>query len=184
VTVPPERFAALFDPRGVVVAGASSHPGKFGFVALHNILRHDYGGAVFATNRDGGEVLGVPTLRSIEELPEAAADLVLVCTPASANRELMRACAAKGVRAAFVTSAGYGEAGDEGRRAEAELVALADELGMRPLMAHCHLGLGTLAPGTEREQARKHFTTAASMYREMGMRFYLEQAEAAITEVA
>jgi acyl-CoA synthetase (NDP forming) len=130
VTVPPERFAALFDPRGVVVAGASSHPGKFGFVALHNILRHDYGGAVFATNRDGGEVLGVPTLRSIEELPEAAADLVFVCTPASANRELMRACAAKGVRAAFVTSAGYGEAGDEGRRAEAELVALADELGM------------------------------------------------------
>ena len=33
------RFTALFEPRGVVVAGASSHPGKFGFVALHNILR-------------------------------------------------------------------------------------------------------------------------------------------------
>ena len=44
-----EQWRALFEPRGVVVAGASSHPGKFGFVALHNILRHDYPGAVFAT---------------------------------------------------------------------------------------------------------------------------------------
>jgi acyl-CoA synthetase (NDP forming) len=42
----------------------------------------------------------------------------------------LRACAAKGVKAAFLTSAGYGEAGDDGRRAEAELVALADELGI------------------------------------------------------
>ena len=37
-------FAALFEPRGVVVAGASSHPGKFGFVALHNILSQGYAG--------------------------------------------------------------------------------------------------------------------------------------------
>ena len=34
----PEHFRALFEPRGIIVAGASTHPGKFGFVALHNIL--------------------------------------------------------------------------------------------------------------------------------------------------
>ncbi len=124
------RFAALFDPRGVIVAGASSHPGKFGFVALHNILANGYAGPVFATNRDGGEILGVHAMTSIEELPHGAADLVFVCTPASANAELLRACAAKGVRAAFVTSGGYGEAGDAGRKAEQDLVALADELGL------------------------------------------------------
>ncbi|MGQ0804841.1 MAG: acetate--CoA ligase family protein [Actinomycetota bacterium] len=125
-----ERFDALFEPRGVIVAGVSSHPGKFGFVALHNILRHGYRGSVFATNREGGEILGVTACTSIDELPESAADLVFVCTPAAANLDLMRACAKKGVRAAFVTSAGYGEAGEDGRRAERELVDLADELGM------------------------------------------------------
>jgi acetyltransferase len=125
-----ERFRPLFDPSGVIVAGASSHPGKFGFVALHNLLAGGYAGRVFATNREGGEVLGVPCARSVEELPDGAADLVFVCTPASANPDLLRACAAKGVRAAFVTSAGYGEAGEEGRRAEADLVALAGELGI------------------------------------------------------
>jgi len=126
----PEQFAALFDPRGVVVAGASTHPGKFGFVSLHNLLACGYEGAVFATNLQGEEVLGIPTVTDAAAIPDGAADLVFVCTPAAANGELLRACAARGVRAAFVTSAGYGEAGADGRAAEAELVALADELGM------------------------------------------------------
>ncbi len=124
------QFAALFEPRGVVVAGASSHPGKFGFVSLHNLLAAGYAGRVFGTNLLGEEVLGIRTLADLDDLPHDAADLVFVCTPASANPAVLRACAARGIRAAFVTSAGYGEAGEEGRRAEAELIALADGLGI------------------------------------------------------
>ena len=120
----------LFEPRGVIVAGASTHPGKFGFVALHNILASGYEGRVGATNLDGAPVLGIETVPKIDALPDGPWDLVFVCTPASANVELLRACAKKGVRAAFLTSAGYGEAGDAGRRAEQELVALANELGI------------------------------------------------------
>jgi acetyltransferase len=125
-----QQFRALFEPRGVLVTGASTHPGKFGFVSLHNLLAGGYSGGVYGTNLQGEEVLGVRTVADIEALPSGAIDLVFVCTPASANPALLRACAAKGVKAAFLTSAGYGEAGDDGRRAEAELVALADELGI------------------------------------------------------
>ena len=75
-------------------------------------------------------MLGVRTVADIADLPDGAVDLVFVCTPAAANPEILRACAAKGVRAAFLTSAGYGEAGDAGRAAERELVALADDLGI------------------------------------------------------
>jgi acetyltransferase len=124
------QFRALFEPRGVLVTGASSHPGKFGFVSLHNLLASGYAGGVYGTNLKGEEVLGVKTVADIAELPDDAIDLVFVCTPAAANPDLLRACAAKGVRAAFLTSAGYGEAGDEGREAERALVALADELGI------------------------------------------------------
>ncbi|MBK8333625.1 MAG: acetate--CoA ligase family protein [Acidimicrobiaceae bacterium] len=124
------QFRALFEPKGVLVTGASTHPGKFGFVSLHNILASGYEGAVFGTNLQGEEVLGIRTVAEIEALPEGTIDLVFVCTPASANPAMLRACAAKGVKAAFLTSAGYGEAGEEGRRAEADLVALADELGI------------------------------------------------------
>lgn len=125
-----EQFRALFDPAGVVIAGASTHPGKFGFVSLHNLLSGGYRGRVFATNRDGAEVLGITTLRSIDELPQGGADLMFVCTPKAANAELLRAAAAKGVRAAFLTTAGYGESDEQGRMDEAELVALCEQLGI------------------------------------------------------
>jgi len=125
------RFAPLFEPRGIVVAGVSSHPGKFGFVTLHNILSNGYQGEIYGTNRDGGEVLGVSLVKTISELPEEAViDLVFVCTPASSNEQLLRDCALRGIRAAFLTSAGYGEAGDDGKRSEQDLVSLANELGI------------------------------------------------------
>lgn len=124
------QMRALFEPRGVVVAGASAHPGKFGFVTLHNLLAAGYRGHVAATNREGVEVLGVRTLRSLDDLPEGRADLVFVCTPAAGNPELLRVAAKKGITAAFIASAGYGEMGEEGRRAQEALAALADDLGL------------------------------------------------------
>ena len=60
-----------------------------------------------------------------------------------------------------------------------EAMALATELEMRPLIAHCHLGLGKLFHRTDqREQAQVHLTTATTMYRGMGMTYWLEKAEA------
>jgi len=59
-----------------------------------------------------------------------------------------------------------------------EALALAEPRGMRPLVAHCHLGLGKLYRRTgKRAQAQEHLSTATTMYREMDMRFWLEQAE-------
>ena len=107
-----QQFSALFEPRGVLVTGASTHPGKFGFVSLHNILASGFKGGVYGTNLQGEEVLGIRTVADIDELPDNEIDLVFVCTPASANPDLLRACARKGIKAAFLTSAGYAEAGE------------------------------------------------------------------------
>jgi uncharacterized protein HemY len=61
---------------------------------------------------------------------------------------------------------------------------LGDELGMRPLVAHCHLGLGKLYRRTDkREQAREHLAAATTMYRDMGMTYWLEKAEAEVREL-
>lgn len=60
-----------------------------------------------------------------------------------------------------------------------EAATQAEQLSMRPLVAHCHLGLGKLRRRTgKRDQAQEHLGTATTMYREMGMPFWLEQAEA------
>jgi class 3 adenylate cyclase/tetratricopeptide (TPR) repeat protein len=68
---------------------------------------------------------------------------------------------------------------DAAQRLNREALDLASELGMRPLVAHCHLGLGKLnLRADKREQAHEHLTTATTMYREMGMTYWLERAEA------
>jgi tetratricopeptide (TPR) repeat protein len=60
-----------------------------------------------------------------------------------------------------------------------QALALAEPRGMRPLIAHCHLGLGKLYKRAgKNEEAQEHLITATTMYREMDMRFWLEQAEA------
>jgi tetratricopeptide (TPR) repeat protein len=65
-----------------------------------------------------------------------------------------------------------------------QALALAEELGMRPLQAHCHRGLGTLYATTgQREQARATLSTAIELYRAMDMTFWLPQAEAVLAQV-
>jgi tetratricopeptide (TPR) repeat protein len=65
-----------------------------------------------------------------------------------------------------------------------QALALAEELGMRPLQAHCHRGRGTLHAATgQRAQARTELSTAIALYRTMGMTFWLPQTEAALAQV-
>jgi hypothetical protein len=64
-----------------------------------------------------------------------------------------------------------------------EVLALAAELDMQPLVARCHLGLGMLYRRTGKDDsAVEHLTAAATMFREMDMRFWLQKAEAAKQE--
>ena len=65
-----------------------------------------------------------------------------------------------------------------------QALILAGELGMRPLVAHCHLGLGTLYGRMGQvEQARAELTAAIALYRAMDMTFWLPQAEAELAQV-
>jgi tetratricopeptide (TPR) repeat protein len=65
-----------------------------------------------------------------------------------------------------------------------QALTLAENLNMQPLVANCHLGLGKLYRRTaQRDHAREHLTTATTLYREMGMTYWLEQAEAEMREL-
>jgi len=65
-----------------------------------------------------------------------------------------------------------------------QALMLADDLGMRPLQAHCHRSLGTLFGMTgQREQARAALSTAVEMYQSMGMTFWLPQTEATLAQM-
>src|SRR5262249_39084283 len=95
---------------------------------------------------------------------------------------LSRRLPARGAEAQALCLAGdvASAAGEEDAEAHyREALALAGELGMRPLVAHCRLGLGKLCRQTsDPAKVDEHLTTGAAMYRAMGMTFWLEKAEA------
>ena len=73
---------------------------------------------------------------------------------------------------------------EEAERQYREALALAEAIGMRPLQAHCHSGLGMLyAKLDQREQARAALATAVDLYRAMDMTFWLPEAKAALAQV-
>ncbi len=131
------NFESLFNPCGIAVVGASTHPGKFGYVSLHNVLASGYSGKVFGTNRTGEEVLGVRTVSAVSELPADEIDLAIVCTPASANLEILADCASKGISSVVVTTAGYREVDEMGRKAEKLLANEATRLGLLMIGPNC-----------------------------------------------
>ena len=81
---------------------------------------------------------------------------------------------------------GYGASANanQARDSYQQALVLAHELGMQPLQAQCHYALGELArKAGEKRGAREQFSTAVSMFREMGMQFWLEKAESALKEL-
>jgi len=127
----PEHWRALFEPSGIVVAGATSHPGKFGFAVYHNLKAMGFDGELHGTNLSAEPVLGDQTYTTIDELPgDASVDLVFSCVPQPAVEAVLRQASDRGGKAVFIAGAGFAEAGAKGVAAQRALVALADELDL------------------------------------------------------
>ncbi len=125
-----QNLHTLFNPKGIAVIGASTHPGKFGFVALHNILAAGFEGNIFATNPKTPEVLGIQTLKSVDGIPKDQIDVAMICLGPKQTIAVLPELAEKGVKAGFVVSGGFRESGTEGVELEKELVQVANSLEM------------------------------------------------------
>jgi acetate---CoA ligase (ADP-forming) len=129
-------------PASVAVIGASRRPGTVGGEVVRNLLAAGYSGPLHLVNAKGGEVAGRPAVRSIADV-EGDVELAIVAVPAAAVIETARQCAAKGVRALVVLTAGFAEVGGEGRARQAELMAVCRAAGMRVVGPNC-LGVANL----------------------------------------
>jgi len=136
----------LFNPRTVVVIGASDKVDTVGHSAIKNLLygrvngsyrEEGYQGKVYAVNVREQKHLGVPTYSSILEVPEDEIDLALIAIPAKYVLKVIDQCAKKKVKAAIVISAGFSETGKDGKRLEDELVEKARRYGIRILGPNC-----------------------------------------------
>lgn len=120
----------LLSPRSVAVIGASREPGAPGHELLRSLLDNGFTGPVYAINPAASTVSGVPSYPDLASVPDTV-DLAVVAVPATEVADVVRACAAKGVRGLVVVSGGFADAGAEGRARLDEVVRLARSGGMR-----------------------------------------------------
>jgi acetate---CoA ligase (ADP-forming) len=102
---------SLFAPRSVAIVGASRDPGKWGGLLARGALKGRHRRAVGLVNRNGGEILGSPSYRSLGDLPDAP-ELVVACVPATSLEQTVDDALAAGARAIVGISAGLGEAAE------------------------------------------------------------------------
>ena len=127
---------AVLAPRSVAVIGASQRSGSVGHQLLRNIVDGGFTGSVYAVNPHATSILGVPSVGSVDQLPERV-DLAVVAVPAIQVRNVVHACGVRGVRGIVLVSSGFGETGSEGRSEQDELVRLARRWGIRLIGPNC-----------------------------------------------
>ena len=133
-------------PSSVAVIGASRKPGTVGGEVVRNLLAAGFSGPLHLVNARGGAVAGRPTVRSIADI-EGEVELAVIVVPANAVLDAARACAAKGVRALVVLSAGFADVGPAGRARQDELLAACRAAGVRMVGPNC-LGVASPRPET------------------------------------
>jgi acetyl coenzyme A synthetase (ADP forming)-like protein len=145
-----ERTAAIaavngfLRPGSIAVIGASRRRGTVGGELLANLIAGGFTGSIFPVNDRADIVQSLPAYRTLHDIPETV-DLAVVVVPAERVVGVARECAAAGVRALLVISAGFAETGADGARRQRELVGVCRASGMRLIGPNC-LGVLNTAP--------------------------------------
>lgn len=126
----------FFKPRSVAVIGASRDPESIGHRLLESVLAGRFDGPIYPVNPYAPELLGLPVFPSVRAIP-GPVDLALVAVPRETVLTVVEDCAAKGVRALIVITAGFAEVGPEGRALQTRLLQTVRESGMRMVGPNC-----------------------------------------------
>ena len=132
----------LFEPNSVAVFGASERPGSVGSVVTENLLSAGFKGKIYPINPKYSEVSGARCYKNLDEI-NSPVDLVVICTPAATVPGIIESCGLHGVKAAIIMSAGFREAGEKGKKLEAQLIDVARSHGIRFVGPNC---LGAMRP--------------------------------------
>jgi acetyltransferase len=126
----------MFSPRSVAVIGASSLPGKWGFILPINLMTRGYAGRLYLVNNRARSVLGHRTYNSILDVDDEI-DLALVAVPAPSVPAVIRECGRKKIKNAVIISANFKETGEQGEKLQQDLIEQAAEYDIRVIGPNC-----------------------------------------------
>src|SRR5205814_1941473 len=135
----------LFRPRSIAIIGASSDPAKIGGMPLQFLKSNGYAGAVYPVNPSAPTIQGLTAFASIRDIGQPI-DLAVIAVPAAAVIPALEACAAVGVRAVIIFTAGFAETDGDGGRQQEKIAEIAARHRMRIMGPNC-IGLVNFANG-------------------------------------
>ncbi len=130
----------FFQPKGVVVIGASTSPEKLGYGVARNLIQSGYRGAIHFVSQKSGMLFDRPIYTNLNEIPDPV-DLAILIVPTQSTPQTIEDCAMRGIKAAIIVSSGFREVGAEGAALEQQCVDTARKHGVRLLGPNC---IGTL----------------------------------------
>ena len=132
----PNAYHNLYSPDTIAVIGASNDPLKPGGRVIKNIKENGFGGRLWAVNAKTADILGLPTYKSINDLPEAP-DLAILSIPSKFALQAIKDLADRKTGAVLILTSGFGEKNEEGKKVEQEMRRIADEAGMAMIGPNC-----------------------------------------------
>ena len=135
----------LLRPQSVAVIGASDNPARIGGRPIFSMLEGGFKGRLYPVNPNRETIQGLKSYPSISSVPEAV-DSVVISVPEKIALDVVRECAAAGVKSVVMFTSGFAEIGDAGVHAQSELKKIASNSGMRIVGPNC-LGVFNLNQG-------------------------------------
>lgn len=127
---------SFFNARGIAIVGASNDINKIGGRPVHLLRKYGYDGAIYPVNPGRSQVQDLPAYPSLKELP-GVPELAVLAVSSEHTLGALEECAAIGVRAVVVLSAGFAEKDEAGAELQDKLTSVAGENGIRLLGPNC-----------------------------------------------
>jgi len=137
-----EKMKLFFEPKSVALVGATDRKGTVGQVVMDNLLLAKERRKVYPINPNRELIFDMKCYPALTSLPETP-DLVIIATAAKIVPEVVEECGKIGVKAVIIISAGFKEAGEEGKAREASILALASKYGIKIIGPNC---MGVIKP--------------------------------------
>ena len=134
----------FFDPKSVVLFGATDRTGSVGLTTLNNLLSSQDKRKVYIVHPKHEQIMDVkcyPTLSALPEIPE----LAIIATGAEIVPDIVEDCGKTGIKAVIIISSGFKESGEKGQDRESKIIEYAKKYGMRIMGPNC---LGTIRPSS------------------------------------
>ena len=138
-----QNLDRLFNPQSVAVIGASNRPGSVGHDVMRNLIGSGFQGIIYPVNPKRKSIQGVRAYKSLTAIDDTV-DLAIVATPAQTVPSIVKEAGKKGVGGMVVITAGFKEAGEEGKKLFADIQRIAKQWNVRLIGPNC---LGFLRPG-------------------------------------